>query len=243
MIFQDPMTSLNPYLRLEEQLGEVARLHFGLGREAARARSIEMLARVGLPDPAERLRAYPHQLSGGMRQRAMIAMALLGDPALLLADEPTTALDVTIQAQILALLRDLRDERGMSVLLVTHDLGVVAGTCERTYVMYAGRIVETGPTRALFARPLHPYTRGLLASVPSAGAAGGRTRRLASLPGLPPRLDAGPFPGCAFAPRCAQVREACRAAEPPLAPDAAAAAAIPGEERARRCIVPAAELP
>jgi oligopeptide/dipeptide ABC transporter ATP-binding protein len=236
MIFQDPMTSLNPYLRLEEQLGEVAQLHLGLGRAAARERSVEMLARVGLPDPAARVRAWPHQLSGGMRQRAMVAMALLCDPALLLADEPTTALDVTIQAQILALLRGLRDERGMSVLLITHDLGVVAGTCERTYVMYAGRILEEGPTRALFARPEHPYTRALLASVPRVGLAGGGAARLASIPGLPPRLDAGPFRACRFEPRCAFAREVCRAAEPTLERGG------PHGERARRCAVPANEV-
>jgi oligopeptide/dipeptide ABC transporter ATP-binding protein len=230
MIFQDPMTSLNPYLRLEEQLGEVGRLHLGLGRGAARERSVEMLARVGIPDPSERLRAFPHELSGGMRQRAMIAMALLCEPDLLIADEPTTALDVTIQAQILELLASLRDERRMSILLITHDLGVVAHLCETVYVMYAGRILEQGPTREVFARPEHPYTSALLRSVPRVDR---RAGALASIEGLPPRLDAGPFTACRFAPRCQLVRDACREAEPTLEARG---------ERGRRCVVPVEEL-
>jgi len=236
MIFQDPMTSLNPYLRLEEQLGEVVRLHLGLSRAAARDRAVEMLDRVGIPDPAHRVRAYPHELSGGMRQRAMIAMALLCEPELLIADEPTTALDVTIQAQILELLAGLRDERGMSILLITHDLAVVSAVCESVYVMYAGRILEQGPTRQVFETPAHPYTLALLRSVPRvdrrAGVAGGG-QALRSIEGLPPRLDAGPFHACRFAPRCGLVRDACWSAEPTL---------DLRDGRARRCVANPDEL-
>jgi oligopeptide transport system ATP-binding protein len=231
MIFQDPMTSLNPYLTVEEQLVEVARLHLGLARPAAVERAVALLTRVGISDAARRIRSFPHEFSGGMRQRVMIAMALLCDPAVLIADEPTTALDVTIQAQILDLLRELRRERGMSIVLVTHDLGVVAGFCDRILVMYAGRVVEEAPTRDLFARPSHPYTLGLLRSVPrvEAGAHG----RLASIEGLPPRLDRD-FRECPFAPRCAFARDACRTAMPDLVRFA------PG--RARRCVVPVEEV-
>jgi oligopeptide transport system ATP-binding protein len=231
MIFQDPMTSLNPYLTVEEQLAEVGVLHLRLSRREAVARAVELLGRVGIADPAQRIRSYPHEFSGGMRQRVMIAMALLCDPALLIADEPTTALDVTIQAQILDLLRGLRRERSMSIVLVTHDLGVVAGFCDRILVMYAGRIVESASTRDLFKRPTHPYTKALLASVPRVdGAVHGR---LAHIDGLPPRLDR-PFAQCPFAPRCAFVRDACRAGVPPLL------AAGPG--RTRRCVVPVEEI-
>jgi oligopeptide transport system ATP-binding protein len=228
MIFQDPMTSLNPYLKVEEQLAEVGQLHLGLSRRQAVERAVALLARVGISDAANRIRSYPHEFSGGMRQRAMIAMALLCDPELLIADEPTTALDVTIQAQILELLKGLRDERGMAVILVTHDLGVVAGMCDRILVMYAGRIVEEAPTRDLYARPLHPYTAALLKSVPRLDdAAHGR---LTHIEGLPPRLDRGPFTECTFAPRCAFVHDACRRRDPPLEP------AGPG--RLRRCVLP-----
>jgi oligopeptide/dipeptide ABC transporter ATP-binding protein len=213
MIFQDPMTSLNPYLTVEEQLAEVGQLHLGLDRKAAVARAVALLDRVGIPAAGERIRSYPHEFSGGMRQRAMIAMALLCDPEILIADEPTTALDVTIQAQILDLLQELRRERGMAIVFITHDLGVVAGTCDRILVMYAGRVVEEASTRDLYARPAHPYTLALLRSVPRVdGAAHGR---LAHIEGRPPRLDR-PFTACTFAPRCAFVREACHAGEPAL---------------------------
>jgi oligopeptide transport system ATP-binding protein len=231
MIFQDPMTSLNPYLTIEEQLAEVGQLHLRLDRPAAVGRAVELLDRVGIPAAAKRIRSYPHEFSGGMRQRVMIAMALLCDPAILIADEPTTALDVTIQAQILDLLQELRRERGMAIVLITHDLGVVAGTCDRILVMYAGRVVEEAPTRDLFARPAHPYTLALLRSVPRVdGAAHGR---LAHIEGRPPRLNRE-FTECTFAPRCAFVRDACRAGEPALV------AFAPG--RARRCVAPVEEV-
>ena len=230
MIFQDPMTSLNPYLTVEEQLAEVGVLHLGLTRPQAVERAVDLLTRVGISDAGRRIRSYPHEFSGGMRQRVMIAMALLCDPAVLIADEPTTALDVTIQAQILDLLADLRRERGMAVVLVTHDLGVVAGVADRILVMYAGRVVEEAPTRELFARPTHPYTLGLLRSVPRV--AGAAHSRLAHIEGIPPRLDK-PFDACPFAPRCAFVRDACRAGVPPL---------VVAGGRARRCVVPAEEV-
>jgi oligopeptide transport system ATP-binding protein len=232
MVFQDPMTSLNPYLRIGEQIAEVGELHQGLSRRAAQRRAVDLLERVGIPDPAARAKSYPHELSGGMRQRVMIAMALLCDPELLIADEPTTALDVTIQAQILDLLCELRRERSMAIVLITHDLGVIAGTCDRVLVMYAGRIVESAPAAELFRDPTHPYTRALLRSVPRIG--GAARRRLESIEGLPPRLDAGPFDACRFAPRCDSARDACRHGEPPLVEIA------PG--RARRCAVPPGEL-
>ncbi|MFV1959672.1 MAG: ABC transporter ATP-binding protein, partial [Planctomycetota bacterium] len=225
MVFQDPMTSLNPYLRVEVQLVEVAEHHLGLGRRAARLRAVEALERVGIPEAARRIRAWPHEFSGGMRQRVMIAMALLGEPDLLLADEATTALDVTIQAQILDLLESLRRERGLAILLVTHDLGVVARLCDRVLVMYAGRILEAADTDDLFSRPAHPYTRALLRSV---GRLDEETpRELESIGGMPPRLDRGPFEACTFAPRCAWTQPRCLEGEPPLEPWA--------PRRLRRC--------
>ena len=205
MIFQEPMTALNPVLTIGDQVGEGLRLHEGLGRREATARSIELLGEVGIPSPADCAAAYPHQLSGGMRQRAMIAMALSCGPALLIADEPTTALDVTIQAQILELLARLQRERGMSLLLITHDLGVVAEVARRVLVMYAGRVVEVSPVDALLDDPRHPYTRGLIRSVPSID---GDRRALVSIPGTVPSPDDRP-PGCRFHPRCDERVDDC----------------------------------
>ena len=210
MIFQEPMTALNPVLTVGEQIVESLREHEGLRGAAAQGRAAELLDLVGIPSPRERLHAFPHEFSGGMRQRAMIAIALASSPRLLLADEPTTALDVTIQDQILKLLLRLREQLGMSVILVTHDLGVVAQTCDRVAVMYAGRLVETAPVRSLFQRPLHAYTLGLRLSLP-----GGGTNRqpLKPIQGAPPDLRALP-PGCPFAPRCDFATDACTAEEP-----------------------------
>jgi peptide/nickel transport system ATP-binding protein len=217
MIFQEPMSSLNPLLTVGEQIAEVVRLHQGLGRTAARQRAIEMLGRVNIPDPERRAREYPHRLSGGMRQRVMIAMALACRPALLIADEPTTALDVTIQAQILHLIRALQIEMSMSVLFITHNLGVVAQVADRVAVMYAGRIVEQGDVRTVFAAPLHPYTRALLRSIPRVEAVGrDPSHRLLSIPGQVPSPVALP-PGCSYAPRCPLADDVCRTAMPPLA--------------------------
>ncbi|AGP32427.1 MULTISPECIES: ABC transporter ATP-binding protein [Sorangium] len=211
MIFQDPMTSLNPYLRVSEQLIEVLELHRGMGRAEARRRSVEMLQAVGIPAAASRIDDYPHQLSGGMRQRVMIAMALLCDPDLLIADEPTTALDVTIQAQILDLIRERKEALGAAVLLITHDLGVVAKMADRVAVMYAGRIVEEGPVGAIFHAPRHPYTIGLSRSIPRLE--GPRGADLVPIPGMPPSLARLP-PGCPFHPRCAHAVAACREEAP-----------------------------
>jgi oligopeptide transport system ATP-binding protein len=212
MIFQDPMTSLNPFLRISSQLMEVTRLHLGHTRREAYRHAIAMLEMVGIPDAAGRVDSYPHEFSGGMRQRVMIAMALSCKPELLIADEPTTALDVTIQAQILGLVRDLKASTGTSVILVTHDLGVVAGMADRVLVMYAGKVVERGPTGAVFARSGHPYTRGLLLSVPDM--TGDRRGMLYQIPGLPPDVAHLP-PGCPFAPRCARAEAICRETFPP----------------------------
>jgi peptide/nickel transport system ATP-binding protein len=212
MIFQEPMTALNPVLTVGLQIEENLRAHTDLDAAARRARAVELLDLVGISDARRRLGGYPHQFSGGMRQRVMIAIALASNPRLLLADEPTTALDVTIQDQILKLLLKLRDELSMSVVLVTHDLGVVAASCDRVAVMYAGRIVEMAPVVPLFEAPRHAYTRGLLDSVPHAGA---ERSPLRTIEGTPPGLADLP-PGCAFAPRCAFVTEACRVAPPPL---------------------------
>ena len=211
MIFQDPMTSLNPVLTIGRQITEVMELHLGLSPRAARARAIELLELVGIPSPQRRLDDFPHHFSGGMRQRVMIAMAIACRPKLLIADEPTTALDVTIQAQILELIRSLQAELGMALIIITHDLGVVAGMADRVSVMYAGRIVEEGPAETIFDDPRMPYTIGLLQSVPSPADGG---RRLTPIPGLPPE-PFGATRSCRFAPRCAHVEAACRA-EPPL---------------------------
>jgi oligopeptide transport system ATP-binding protein len=212
MVFQDPMTSLNPFLRISTQLMEVTQLHLGHSKAQAREHAIRMLETVGIPDPARRLDGYPHELSGGMRQRVMIAMALSCRPSLLIADEPTTALDVTIQAQILDLIRDLRREIGTSVILITHDLGVVAGMADRVVVMYAGKVFETARTSELFARPGNPYTRGLLLSVPDVTDMDGGN--LYQIPGLPPDVSQLP-PGCPFATRCDHAKDVCHRDFPP----------------------------
>jgi peptide/nickel transport system ATP-binding protein len=217
MIFQEPMTSLNPVLTVGRQIGETLRLHQGLSPRDAERRAIEMLVLVGIPAPQRRVREYPHQLSGGMRQRVMIAMALACNPKLLIADEPTTALDVTIQAQILDLMRDLKHRLGSAIMLITHDLGVVAEMCQRVVVMYAGRKVEEGPVEEIFAHPLHPYTRGLLGSVPKLGSSlveGGRGK-LAEIPGLVPSLRQK-IVGCPFAGRCPTATELCSRVAPAI---------------------------
>ena len=216
MIFQEPMTSLNPVLTIGHQIAEAVRIHRGASATAARTRAIEVLNLVKIPDADRRLDDYPHQFSGGMRQRVMIAMALACDPQVLIADEPTTALDVTIQAQVLKLMLELKEQTGAAVILITHDLGVVAETCQRVLVMYAGRKVEEAPVLDLFDRPSHPYTRGLLASV-ARGKRGSRRKRLAEIPGIVPSLRE-PIAGCAFAPRCPLVRERCRREAPALLP-------------------------
>jgi oligopeptide transport system ATP-binding protein len=213
MIFQDPMTSLNPYLRISDQLIEPLRVHERISRADALARGLAMLEAVGINDAARRLHSYPHEFSGGMRQRVMIAMALITRPELLIADEPTTALDVTVQAQILDLIRRFQREFGMAVIFVTHDLGVVSGLCDRVQVMYAGRIVEHADTRTLFRAPRHPYTRALQRSIPSLQPKG---TELYTIRGLPPDLTK-PLAGCAFADRCDHTADRCRAESPELA--------------------------
>jgi peptide/nickel transport system ATP-binding protein len=216
MIFQEPMTSLNPVLTIGRQIAEALMLHQGLSRRAALDRAVEMLTLVRIPEAARRIRQYPHQLSGGMRQRVMIAMALSCNPKVLIADEPTTALDVTIQAQILHLMQELKEKLGTAVILITHDLGVVAETAQRVVVMYAGRKVEEAPVGELFAVPLHPYTRGLMAAVPRLGATvDARHNRLAEIPGMVPSLREA-VRGCSFAPRCAFASERCRMEYPPI---------------------------
>jgi peptide/nickel transport system ATP-binding protein len=216
MIFQEPMTSLNPVLSIGRQLGETLRLHQGLDARATQARTIEMLSLVGISEPARRLREYPHQMSGGMRQRVMIAMALACNPKLLIADEPTTALDVTIQAQILDLMAELKRRVGAAIVLITHDLGVVAEVAERVMVMYAGRKVEEAPVAALFRAPRHPYTQGLLGAVPKLGSSlAGDETRLAEIPGTVPSLKQR-IVGCVFAGRCAHATELCRHVAPAL---------------------------
>jgi peptide/nickel transport system ATP-binding protein len=216
MIFQEPMTSLNPVLTVGRQIRESLRLHKGLGRRASEARVTEMLSLVGIPEPRQRMSQYPHQLSGGMRQRVMIAIALACNPKLLIADEPTTALDVTIQAQILDLMKDLKRRVGAAIVLITHDLGVVAEVAERVMVMYAGHKVEEAPVTALFRTPRHPYTQGLLGAVPKLGSSlQGAATRLAEIPGLVPSLNRR-IEGCVFASRCPIATDLCRAVAPAL---------------------------
>jgi len=224
MIFQEPMTSLNPVLKIGDQIAEVIILHQKKSKKQAMDMAAELLGLVGIPEPEKRLKSYPHHLSGGMRQRVMIAMALACDPDLILADEPTTALDVTIQAQILDLMMKLKAGRGLSVMLITHDLGVVAETCARVAVMYSGKVVEQADVQSLFKQPLHPYTQGLLASLPRVDVDG--KHRLNPIPGIVPDLLHLP-PGCKFHPRCPQVFDRCRAEEPSLISQ--------GDGRAVRC--------
>ena len=224
-IFQDPLTSLNPLFRIGDQLVETIRLHTDLNREQARARALDLLREVGIPAPENRIDAYPHQFSGGMRQRVVIALALCAEPELIVADEPTTALDVSIQAQITALLRQLCRERGTAVMLVTHDMGVIAETADRVAVMYAGRIAEMGSVDDVVRRPRHPYTEGLMASIPSVH---GDVDELRMIPGAMPRLDAIPD-GCAFNPRCAHAGPRCRREVPRIdGPGAACWLALEG---------------
>ena len=211
MIFQDPMTSLNPYLRISDQLIEPLLIHEKISRKAALDRALQMMQAVGINDAANRLHAHPHQFSGGMRQRVMIAMALIARPELLIADEPTTALDVTVQAQILELIKKLQKEMGMAVIFISHDLGVVSGLCDRVMVMYAGRIVETADVRSLFKNPRHPYTRALQRSIPALQPKGAE---LYTLRGLPPDLSK-PIAGCPFAERCEYAADKCRVGPPP----------------------------
>jgi oligopeptide/dipeptide ABC transporter ATP-binding protein len=227
MVFQEPMTSLNPVFKIGAQVAEAIRIHRKVGKKEAWRQAAEMLELVSIPDPEKRLHDYPHQLSGGMRQRVMIAIALSCDPELLIADEPTTALDVTIQAQIMELLASLQKRLGLAVLLITHDLGVVAEFCERVIVMYTGRIVEDAPVDRLFAAPAHPYTRGLLKSLPGAAlVAGTPLNRLPTISGMVPPITALPR-GCKFHPRCPDVMEICRGNEPALM--------VVGEGHSARC--------
>jgi oligopeptide/dipeptide ABC transporter ATP-binding protein len=212
MVFQDPMSSLNPLMTVERQIGEVLERRLGMHRSKVRGRVVELLEMVGIPSPAERLRQYPYEFSGGMRQRVMIAIALASEPELLIADEPTTALDVTIQAQILELLSKLSSDLGVSVMMITHDLGVVAEFCDRVQVMYAGRVVERSPVGPLFAEPLHPYSSGLIASSPRLDIS---QERISSIPGDPPS-HAGAIAGCPFHPRCAEVTDRCATEAPQL---------------------------
>jgi oligopeptide transport system ATP-binding protein len=227
MIFQDPMTSLNPYLSIERQLTEVLETHRAMSAKQARSAAVAMLERVQIPEADRRISLYPFEFSGGMRQRAMIAMALLCQPELLIADEPTTALDVTVQAQILELIAELKQAGKTAFVVITHDLGVIAGLCDRVLVMYAGRIVESGPVRDIFKYPQHPYTAGLLASMPRLDEH--EATRLATIPGQPPNLQRLP-PGCAYSDRCPHVFEPCRTERPRLLPFA--------PERNKACHLP-----
>ncbi|TWF81712.1 oligopeptide transport system ATP-binding protein [Pseudonocardia hierapolitana] len=221
MVFQDPLSSLNPVFRVGTQIGEMFRRHRGASRREAKAAAVDLMKRVGIPDAAKRVDDYPHQFSGGMRQRVMIAMAIALDPRLLIADEPTTALDVTVQAQVMALLGSLQQEYGMAMVLITHDLGVVADVADRMLLVYAGRAAETGRIREVYDRPAHPYTAGLMASLP------GDQERLTPIPGAPPNLAALPS-GCPFHPRCPYAVDRCRDERPPLHP-------LPGAGRAAAC--------
>ena len=223
-VFQDPQTTLNPLLPVGDQVAETIRRHQGVNSAEAMRRAVALFESVLIPDPAEKARAYPHEMSGGQRQRVGIAMALANNPELIIADEPTTALDVTTQAQVLKLLNDLRRDRGAALMFISHDFGVVAALCDRVHVMYAGRVVESGPVRSVLQRPRHPYTQRLLACVPELGS---RERRVAPIPGLPPSTDSLP-PGCAFAPRCHLAIAACSAGEIGLDPV--------GPEHLGRCI-------
>jgi peptide/nickel transport system ATP-binding protein len=215
IVFQEPMTSLNPVYTVGDQIAEVLRQHEKLGYKQAIDRATEMLKLVNIPNPSKRVRDYPHQFSGGMRQRVMIAMALACRPKLLIADEPTTALDVTIQAQILELMQEMKDRLGMSIMLITHAMGVVAETCQRVVVMYAGKVVEEAPVEALFGDPRHPYTQGLIRSIPRVDRAATSKERLEAIPGSVPSL-LNPAPGCRFASRCKFVQDVCETAMPPL---------------------------
>jgi peptide/nickel transport system ATP-binding protein len=215
MVFQEPMTSLNPVYTIGEQIAEVLQRHEGLGKRAALAKTVDMLQLVQIPNPERRVHDYPHHLSGGMRQRVMIAMALSCDPKLLIADEPTTALDVTIQAQILELLQEMKSRFGMAIMLITHAMGVVAETAQRVVVMYAGKVVEEAPVEKLFAQPRHPYTQGLIRSIPRIDTASIRKTRLEAIAGVVPSLLNPPH-GCRFAARCRYATAVCREAEPPL---------------------------
>ncbi len=232
MIFQDPMTSLNPYLTVERQMTEVLELHRGMSRREARVRATQLLDAVKIPDAKRRIGFFPHEFSGGMRQRVMIAMALLCEPEVLIADEPTTALDATVQAQITVLLRELQRDFGTAIVLITHDLGVVAGLCDDVMVMYGGRVMEHASADDIFHRPSHPYTRGLLAALPRLDEA---ADALTSIPGNPPNMNSLP-PGCPFSPRCRYAIDACSAAMPPLV------LREPGAAAWRACVRTPAEL-
>ena len=236
MIFQDPMTSLNPYLTVERQMTEVLELHRGMSRQQALAPAIAQLEAVSIPDAARRIHMYPHEFSGGMRQRVMIAMALLCQPEVLIADEPTTALDVTVQAQIMVLLRQLQRDHGTAIVLITHDLGVVAGLCDQVMVMYGGRVMEHASAEDIFYRPSHPYTRGLLGALPRLD---GHATELVSIPGNPPNMNALPR-GCPFQPRCVYALPTCASDLPPLR---AEVPALPGQPAPMRaCLRPVADL-